>query len=215
VTEQRYVPAAGHAALTGLYDPIVAATMRERRWRPALLDVVSERLPESGTLVDVGSGTGTFAIAFAAARPDATVLAFDGDPEILERARRKPGAEAVEWREGLAGELPLQPDRADAVVMSLLLHHLDPGPKQAALSDVRRTLRPGGCLHVADWGRPRGALPRAGFLALRCLDGFDNTRDHAAGRLPELIADAGFGRPRAWRRLPTIWGTLELLLASA
>ena len=215
MTEQRYVPAAGHAALTGLYDPIVAATMRERRWRPALLDVVSERLPENGTLVDVGAGTGTFAIAFAAARPDATVLAFDGDPEVLERARRKPGAEAVEWREGLAGELPLQPDRVDAVVMSLLLHHLDPGPKQAALSDVRRALRPGGSLHIADWGRPRGALPRVGFLALRCLDGFDNTRDHAAGRLPALIADAGFGPPRVWRRLPTVWGTLELLLASA
>jgi ubiquinone/menaquinone biosynthesis C-methylase UbiE len=215
VTEQRYVPAAGHAALTGLYDPIVAATMRERRWRPALLDAVSDRLPQDGTLVDVGAGTGTFAIAFAAARPDATVLAFDGDPEVLDRARRKPGAEAVEWREGLAGELPLEPDRADAVVMSLLLHHLDLGAKQAALGDVRRVLRSGGNLHVADWDRPRGALPRTGFLALRCLDGFDNTRDHAAGRLPQLIADAGFAPPRVWRRLPTVWGTLALLRASA
>jgi SAM-dependent methyltransferase len=97
--------------------------------------------------------------------------------------------------------------------MSLLLHHLEPEPKRAALRDVRRVLRPGGWLHVADWGRPRGALPRAGFLALRCLDGFDGTRDHARGRLAELIAAAGFEPPRPRLRLATVWGTLELLSA--
>jgi ubiquinone/menaquinone biosynthesis C-methylase UbiE len=207
---ERYVPAAGRAGLTGLYDPTVALTMRERRWRPALLDAVGERLPHGGTAVDIGAGTGTFAIALAAARPDAAVVAFDGDPDVLERARAKPGSQAVDWRAGLAGELPLAPSSADAVVMSLLLHHLEPEPKRAALRDARRVLRPGGCLHVADWGRPRGALPRAGFLALRCLDGFDGTRDHAEGRLAELIAAAGFERPRVRLRLATVWGTLEL-----
>jgi ubiquinone/menaquinone biosynthesis C-methylase UbiE len=141
------------------------------------------------------------------------VIAVDGDPEVLERARAKPGSEAVDWRSGLAGELPLAPGSADAVVMSLLLHHLEPEPKRAALQDARRVLAPGGWLHVADWGRPRGALPRAGFLALRCLDGFDGTRDHAAGRLADLIAAAGFQPPRRRLRLATVWGTLELLSA--
>jgi ubiquinone/menaquinone biosynthesis C-methylase UbiE len=210
---ERYVPAVGRAGLTGLYDPVVALTMRERRWRDALLDAVAERLPRGGTVVDVGAGTGSFAIALAAARPDSTVLAVDGDPDVLERARAKPGAQAVDWRSGLAGELPLEAASANAVAMSLLLHHLTPESKGAALRDARRVLRPGGWLHVADWGRPRGALPRAGFLALRCLDGFDGTRDHAAGRLPQLIAEAGFERPSAWMRLATVWGTLELLSA--
>lgn len=209
----RYVPAAGRAGLTGLYDPVVALSMREGRWRPALIDAVSERLPQAGIVVDVGAGTGSFAIALAAARPDASVVAVDGDPDVLDRARAKPGADAVEWREGLAGELRLDPERADAVVMSLLLHHLRPDAKRSALLDVRRVLRPGGWLHVADWGRPRGALPRAGFLALRALDGLDGTRDHAAGRLPGLIAAAGFDEPRVWKALPTVWGTLELMSA--
>jgi ubiquinone/menaquinone biosynthesis C-methylase UbiE len=215
MSAQRYVPAAGRAAFTGLYDPVVGLTMRESRWRPALVDRVGAALPERGTVVDVGAGTGSFAIALAAARPDAQVVAFDGDPEILERARGKPGADRVEWRTGLAGELPLADGAADAVVMSLLLHHLAGDAKSAALADARRVLRPGGSLHVADWGRPRGAIPRAGFLALRCLDGFDGTRAHDEGRLPELIAQAGFAEPRAWRRLTTPWGTLELLGATA
>jgi hypothetical protein len=50
-------------------------------------------------------------------------------------------------------------------------------------------------------------------MALRVLDGFEGTRDHAAGRLPALIARAGFEDPRVWKRLSTPWGTLELLSA--
>jgi ubiquinone/menaquinone biosynthesis C-methylase UbiE len=191
----------------------MALTMRESRWRGALLEAVSRTLPRAGTVVDVGAGTGSFAIALAAERPDAAVLAIDGDPDVLERARSKPGADRVEWRTGLAGELPLAAGQADAVVMSLLLHHLEPDAKRAALADARAALRPGGWLHAADWGRPRGALPRAGFAALRILDGRAGTADHAAGRLPTLIADAGFRDPSLGMRLPTAWGTLELLAA--
>jgi ubiquinone/menaquinone biosynthesis C-methylase UbiE len=191
----------------------MALTMREGRWRPALLEAVSETLPRAGTIVDVGAGTGSFAIALAAARPDAAVLAIDGDADVLERARRKPGADRVEWRKGLAGALPLATGQADVIVMSLLLHHLEPDPKRAALTDARAALRPGGWLHVADWGRPRGALPRAGFAALRILDGRAGTADHAAGRLPALIADAGFSDPSPRMRLSTVLGTLELLAA--
>jgi ubiquinone/menaquinone biosynthesis C-methylase UbiE len=95
----------------------MALTMRERRWRPALLDAVSWNVPSAGTVVDVGAGTGSFAIALAAARPDATVLAIDGDADVLERARSKQGADLVEWRTGLAGELPLAAGQADVVVM--------------------------------------------------------------------------------------------------
>jgi ubiquinone/menaquinone biosynthesis C-methylase UbiE len=191
----------------------MALTMRERRWRSALLEAVSESLPWAGTVVDVGAGTGSLAIALAAERPDASVLAVDGDPDVLERARSKPGADRVEWHAGLAGELPLTPGHADVVVMSLLLHHLEPEPKRAALTDAWAALRPGGWLHVADWGRPRGALPSAGFAALRLLDGRAGTADHAAGRLPVLIADAGFEDPSRRMRLSTVWGTLELLAA--
>lgn len=191
----------------------MALTMRESRWRGALLEAVSRTLPQAGTVVDVGAGTGSFAIALAAERPDAAVLAIDGDADVLERARSKPGADRVEWRTGLAGELPLAAGQADAVVMSLLLHHLEPDAKRAALTDARAALRAGGWLHVADWGRPRGALPRAGFATLRLLDGRAGTADHAAGRLPALIADTGFENPSLGMRLPTVWGTLEMLAA--
>jgi SAM-dependent methyltransferase len=211
--EPRYVPAAGRAAFTRLYDPVVALTMRERRFRALLQAQVLGALPDHGTVVDVGCGTGTFAIDLATAHPGGAVIAVDGDADILLTARRKPGADRVDWRQGLAGELPLEADGADAVVMSLLLHHLDAAGKRAALAEAHRVLGPGGSLHIADWGRPADPVMGAAFFVLRMLDGFDNTRDHVAGRVPGLVGAAGFGGVERRARLRTAWGSLELLAA--
>jgi ubiquinone/menaquinone biosynthesis C-methylase UbiE len=199
---EAYVPAAGRRALTALYDPAMALTMRERRWRPRFAEQILEGLSPNGVIADVGAGTGTLAALLADRRPDADVIAIDGDPEVLARAALK----GVRGREGLAGALPLADRSADRVVFSLVLHHLHDKPQ--ALAEARRVLAPGGRLHVADWGRP-DVVTRPGFLALQVLDGFANTRDHAAGRLPDLIAAAGFASVTTTERYRTPWGRLE------
>src|SRR3954452_18246473 len=102
MSEAAVIPAAGRAAFTKLYDPIVALTTRESTFRGRLLDAVVAGLPEQGRVVDVGCGTGTFAIKLAAARPDATVVGIDADPAILDIARAKAGAGALTLREGRA-----------------------------------------------------------------------------------------------------------------
>jgi ubiquinone/menaquinone biosynthesis C-methylase UbiE len=212
--EDRYVTATGLRGLTRFYDSIVALTMRERLFRGRLTRQVLTDLPGDARIVDVGAGTGTFAIGLLAAAPGVTVVAIDGDPEVLALAKAKDGAAAVEWKQGLASELPL-PDRScDRVTMSLLLHHLDPDGKSAALAEAHRVLRPGGRLHIADWGRPQDPLMRAGLLTLAIFDGFDGIRDHAAGRLPLFIEGAGFGDLYRRDRLRTAWGSLELLSAT-
>jgi ubiquinone/menaquinone biosynthesis C-methylase UbiE len=188
-------------------------TMRERAWRGPLGARVLAELPENGTVVEVGAGTGANAIPLATGRGDTRVIAIDGDEQILRRARRKPGAERVEWRVGLADALPVADGEADAVVMSLLLHHLGPAGKRRALAEAVRVLSSGGRLHVADWGRPQGLLMRAAFTAIRVLDGFEPTADHAAGRVPQLLREAGFAEVTTWSRLRTAWGSLELLEA--
>ena len=208
---ERYVPAAGRVGSTRLYDASIALTMREDRWRPLLRDRALSSVPAQGRVVDVGAGTGTLAISLAAARPDVAVTAVDGDAEILALAQAKTGAESVRWRSGLADDLPLDSDSVDAVVMSLVLHHLSTGAKRRALSEIARVLRPGGRLHVADWGRPATPLLRASFFVLQVIDGFEGTHDHAAGRIPELVRAAGFSDVQRYRRLRTAWGSLDLL----
>jgi ubiquinone/menaquinone biosynthesis C-methylase UbiE len=211
--EERYVTAAGVGGLTRFYDSIVALTMRERLFRGRLTDQVLADLPPAARIADVGAGTGTFAIGLAAAAPAAEVVGIDGDPEVLAIAAAKEDATAVEWKRGLANALPLADGSCDRVSMSLLLHHLDPAGKRAALAEAHRVLRPGGSLHIADWGKPQDPLMRAGLFTLAIFDGFDGIRDHAAGRLPRFVEDAGFVTVTRHDRLRTAWGSLELLSA--
>jgi ubiquinone/menaquinone biosynthesis C-methylase UbiE len=205
----RYVPAAGRAALTQVYDPVLHLTMRESSWRPAVASLAG-----GGYVVEVGAGTGEQTLLLARSSGGAgQVVAVDGDPAVLSVARAKPGAEGVRFVEGLADALPVESGAADAVVMTLLLHHLDGEGKRAALREAARVLRPDGRLVVADWGPPRGLVPSLGFRLLTAIDGAAGTSDHGAGRLPDFITSAGFDRPRLHGRIATVWGTLELLTA--
>lgn len=207
--DERYVPAAGRAWLTGGYDRAVALTMREPRWRPRLVGAIAAGLPHGGRAVEIGCGTGSLTLALAEARPDARVTGIDGDPQILALARRKPGADRVAWQEGLAQELPFEDASVDAALVSLVLHHLTDPVKQEALAEVARVLGPGGTLHVADWGPPRGPATALGARALQLFDGADGPESLLAGDLPRLLERAGL-QARKHGSLPTIWGTLEL-----
>jgi SAM-dependent methyltransferase len=210
-----YIPATRWRIFSRLYDPVLALVMQERRFRGLMRERVSADLPDGGTAVDVGCGTGTFGIALASQRADAQVIGVDGDPEILAMARAKPGADAVDWRDGLAQEIPLADQSADVVTMSLVLHHLLPQDKLAALAEARRVLRPGGGLQIADWGPPHDPLMSGLFFVSQAIDGFDRTRDHRAGRLPGLIVEAGFGPVERYGRFRTGAGSLDLLTARA
>lgn len=212
-----YVRAAGRAPIS-LYDPLVAVTVRERLFRSRMLAQVLDGAPAERPLevVEVGCGTGSFTTMVAGAETPGGVRAIgvDGDAAVLARARRKAGAAAVDWREGLADALPLPDASADRVVMSLLLHHLSPATQRAALAEARRLLRPGGRIHVADWGPPRDPLMRLAFRGLQLLDGVENTAPLGRGELPGMLTAAGFDAQRLHDRLRTAGGILELRSAS-
>lgn len=99
------------------------------------------------------------------------------------------------------------------MLSSLFFHHLTGEQKRAALAEAFRVVAPGGEIHVADWGPPRGLYARAAFAAVRLLDGRETTADNAAGRLPAMIEAAGFHPLHPPERIATLFGTLELLSA--
>jgi ubiquinone/menaquinone biosynthesis C-methylase UbiE len=207
----RYVPAAGRASLTRFYDTGVRLTMREHLWRPMIVEQLASNGPR--VIVDLGCGTGGLALPIARRLPDARVIGIDGDPEILDLARAKRGADRVEWTHAYADALPIDDASVDSVVSSLVLHHLPCATKQAALAEARRILRPDGQLVVADWAAPQDPVMSLAFRALQQLDGIETTDDNRRGRIPHLIADAGFTQPLRLRRIRTLLGTFEVLLA--
>jgi ubiquinone/menaquinone biosynthesis C-methylase UbiE len=142
----------------------MAITMREDRWRPLLRDRALSSVPAAGAVLDVGAGTGTLALSLAAARPDVAVTAIDGDEAILALAEAKAGAETVRWQRGLADDLPIGSAEADAVVMSLMLHHLGTDAKRRALREAARVLRPGRAAAHRRLGQARHAAAASVLL---------------------------------------------------
>ena len=205
-----YIPALRFRALTRFYEPVVRLTLKDEQVKAKLARDLALR---SGMrVVDVGCGPGALAVRLARENPDVDVLAVDGDAEVLDIARRKAEAAGVrvDFRQGLATAPPVKLGSCERVVMSLVLHHLLPPAKAQALAAAFSLLRPGGEIHVVEWGKSSGPLMRALFLSIQVLDGFSNTRDHVAGRLPELLGRAGFTGVEETHRTPTIYGTLSV-----
>ncbi|MEO6028589.1 MAG: class I SAM-dependent methyltransferase, partial [Candidatus Binatia bacterium] len=130
-------------------------------------------------------------------------------------ARGKIAAAGVEIRlvEGSATAPPLPPASFDRVLSTLMLHHLTTPQKRETLAAVRRLLRDGGELHVADWGKPQNALMQVASLSFRLFDGDETTGPNLRGELPALIAAAGFSEVQEVEHRMTPLGTLTYLKA--
>jgi SAM-dependent methyltransferase len=89
-------------------------------------------------LLDVGGGTGNYALALRADGWEPTVV--DRSKEMLEQARAKGLAVLI----GDAQDIPFADGSFDAVMLISMLHHVD--RPEAALSEARRVLVPMGRL---------------------------------------------------------------------
>ena len=211
VRRQQFVPALRFDALTAVYDPVVAITSRATAVKRRLL--AHAGITNGESVLDVACGTGTLAIEIKKGTPKAKVIGIDADPAILSRAKAKADEAGVkiDFRRSLATDLPFDARSFDVVVSTLFFHHLTDEAKSDAAEEIRRVLRPGGRVLVADWGRPQDPLMRMVFLNVQVLDGFRNTASNVAGRLPEFLRDAGVQRVSVVDRMRTPLGTIELV----
>ncbi|MCP1677001.1 ubiquinone/menaquinone biosynthesis C-methylase UbiE [Natronocella acetinitrilica] len=209
-----YVPALGFRWLTPFYDQVVARTTREGTVKTALIRQAG--LEHGHQVVDLACGTGTLALWAKQAYPDAEVTGIDADAEMLSMARGKIGQAGVRVRfvHAMSFELPFADASVDRVLSSLFFHHLNWGDKQRTAREVYRILRPGGEVHIADWGKATSPLMRGLFVPIQLLDGFPNTGDNVNGRLPQLLEEAGFIAVFQTQTYSTMFGTMALYRAS-
>jgi SAM-dependent methyltransferase len=168
-----------------------------------LIAWVGELAADRPTIVDLGAGTGTGALALARQLPDARVVAVDVDASMLERLRAKAGTQGVADRVRTVQADLDQPwpalGPADLVWASASLHHVaDPGD---VLARILATLRPGGLLAVIELDSFPRFLPDEAGAALE-------DRCHAA--LAAMRAEAGLHMDEDWSaRLAAAGFTVE------
>jgi ubiquinone/menaquinone biosynthesis C-methylase UbiE len=174
----------------------------------------------SGTVVEIGAGHG---LNFPLYPPEVNeVVAIEPEPTLRSEADTAAKSASVPIRVlgGVADELPLDNESADAVVASLVLCSVPDQPR--ALAEVRRVLRPEGALrfyeHVVPRCQPKRfllqAIDRSGLwpaIAGGCHPARDTTEAiMQAGFDIEEIERFGFSAAPFQPLIPHILGTARL-----
>ncbi|WP_051450626.1 class I SAM-dependent methyltransferase [Actinospica robiniae] len=189
----------GNADTTGItlhhsrsYDGFVNAFFAGRR--PAVfrkLAGLSGAEPGDRAL-DVGCGTGYLTSMLAAAvAPGGSVSGVDASAAMVAEANRLRSSTHCTYTVGAAERLEFEDGRFDVVTSSLMLHHLPTELRVPALREMRRVLRPGGRVLIAEFRPPRTGLGRRVVGAITDPAMQEDQRP----LLPGLFREAGFPAP--------------------
>jgi arsenite methyltransferase len=148
------------------YDPETVDALPERAvesFAGVANPFALRRLASGERVVDVGSGAGFDSfVAASHAGPDGRVVGVDMTPEMLAKSRDTAvalGLASVEFREGLAEDLPVDDGWADVVISNGVINLC--ADKWAVFTEIFRVLRPGGVLQFADIANGQPVPPEA------------------------------------------------------
>jgi len=153
------------------------------QWVEQVLD--ASQVSEGDHLLDIGCGTGVVARqARARVGQAGRVVGIDPNEGMLAVARKSP---EVEWRAGIAENLPFEDETFDAVVSQFAMMFFD--DREKAVLEMERVLRPGGRVAIATWA---SLSETPGYAAV--VDLLDRLLGKEAGnaiRAPYNMGDAG------------------------
>ena len=146
--------------------------------------------PAAGWAIDLGTGAGF--TAFAAAAYARQVVASDLTREMLEETRRigreRQSSNVLPCR-NRAEALPFASDSIDLVTCRAAGHHFsDLG---AALAEIRRVLKPGGALVMADSVAPEDDALADWFNDVELRRDFSHVENRKVSVLLQMLADRG------------------------
>ena len=172
------------------YDLVVQLLTLGRAKALRQLTIDQAQLRPGEAVLDVGCGTGDLTL-LAKQRVGAAgrVCGIDAGPEMIGVARGKAARRRTEidFRVEPIEAMTFPAQTFDVVLSSLMMHHLPDDLKPRALAEIRRVLKPGGRLLIADFKRPTDHL---GQGVMRLM--MHGRVRQGAQDLPALLAEAGF-----------------------
>lgn len=198
--------------IVGWYDRFRRAVLPRERFNANL--VHQAHIQPGHRVLDLANGSGDCGVS-ECVPPAATVVGVKMDRLMLRVARdpirRHPSVLEVHQAQPLTALFA--PRSFDRVVSGFLFHHLDTEEKRRVLLGTRALLRPGGELHVADWGESQNLTMRLAFLGIEFFTGRKQTSDNVQGWLIPLMREAGFVSVEETHCEMTLLGTLSFYRA--
>ncbi|MUV88739.1 methyltransferase domain-containing protein [Halapricum sp. CBA1109] len=121
--------------------------MEQRHWHTAKHALGRMPIEDGDTVLDLGCGSGYAARAMVAAGGAGRAYGLDGSPEMAHNAREYTDDPRVGFVVGDFEALPFPADNIDHVFSMEAFYYA--GDPMAALSELRRVLRPGGTFYCA------------------------------------------------------------------
>ncbi len=126
----------------------------DQKWRKKVVQRIVDHKPE--TVLDIATGTGDLAIAFAKLMPDTKVTGLDISDGMLSVARKKvvdqDFAKNLDFIQADSEAMPFKDDHFDAITVSFGIRNFETLEK--GLSEILRVLKPGGLFIVLETSVP-------------------------------------------------------------
>lgn len=199
------------ATFERVYDFGFGFDIEDGNWRASFVEILAP-LPGEQVLEVTGTGL-TWGFLLARQFPETRFVIADKDQKAPSKNNATLGQELVGRLCCRSCAFACNGGVFDKVICSFVLHSLQSEEKLRLLQEMRRVLRRGGTLYIADYDRPQTSLERTGLAYASRKHGRAATLAHFNGTWIDIVTRAGFTELRRMSTFAETTGRVALFRA--
>lgn len=185
----KYIPPLNKDFLTPIYDFVSNLIGFGKRFLRRVLDAAE--IQNGNTVLDIGCGTGVLLLLGKKKFPGASFIGVDPNEKALHIAKRRFTKANVDIKviQAFGEDLPLPNVSIDVVASSLAFHHMPNKAKVKTIQEIKRVLKPGGRVVIADFGPTNVKwIPKLSHLFIH----IEHLEGNLRGLIPKTLKETGF-----------------------